>query len=325
MILCHIVGINNLTKKRFINDITDKYMNIYICDLDKITNSILNNKRMDILINEMKNTKSALKQKDIENEINNFWKEYMKKQIDLEINNNNKKLIIIIGLSIFYLNHKAKININTKNKFFLDVDVKQNANEIVEYNLNEYNEHIVNGTFPIMYLDHDFLINQREKLIKLYKNNKYDMKDYNKLFEIIDILLKDYPNCNDNDNIIIWVSSFNRYNEFIEESNDNGIVGYKDEWLSLISIIKDNNKLFKKGYINNDNNKYPYIQERILGAFKYLNKSAYIYELKSNKYNRVNNFKYNILNDRKFMKRILVNNIYNYLEDNGVKLIKFKY
>ena len=329
MILCHIVGVNNLTKQKFINEMNGRYENLYFCDLDIITNDIRNSKRVLVLTKAIDESKNQTKRKELVKELNDFWKDSVTRRLSAELQAHKNKSIIIMGLSTFHLNHKTKIDIATPNKYFLKVNVKVNAKEIVEYNLKTYKEYIIDGTFPIRYLDHEFLINQREKLMSVYEKMNYAMKTYPMLVKALGVILKDQPiqmggslSLIKQDDVTIWFSSPKRHDG---QLSTNESTGYKEKWLSLLSSIKDNNKYFKKGYIDDGNQNRPYIEERSVGALTHLNQSAYLYEIKSNKNDQMNNFKYKIHKNSPFTKRTMIPNIQTYLKDNGVKIIKFKY
>ena len=365
MILCHIVGINNLIKQKFIQELTSGYNNIYFCDLDIITNDIRNGRKLVSLTKAIESSKNNTnKKKELVKELNSYWKDALNKRLNAEITNNKNKKIIILGLSTFHLNHKTRINIDTPNKYFLKINIKTNAKEIVEYNLKKYKHYIIDGTFPIKYLDHDFLIKQREKLIAIYEKMNYVMKTYSTLLKWFEIVLKDhtkqiggYSNKIDNllmsdYNVNLWVSSPKRYEDCVKVDTesvhkppkrksrtdierfikkefgmkiDKPITGYKEKWLAVLSSIKDNNKYFRKGYIQDGGQNKPYIKERFAGALKHLSTSCYLYGVECNSPEKINSFKYRFNNESPFKKRKFIHDIHNYLKDHGVKIIKFRY
>ena len=368
-ILCHIVGINNFIKQKFISELTNKYNNLYFCDLDIITNDIRNGKKVVSLIKNIdKSKKSSNNKKNLVKDLNDYWKKTLDNKLKIILKKNANKIIIILGLCTFHRNHRVKIKIETHKKFFLKTNIKTNAKEIVEYNLKKYKKYIIDGTFPIKYLDHDFLISQREKLIKIYSNMKYVTKTYSTLIKWFDIVLKDQQNIHTSGTGLqetagniggtqintLWVGHLSRHENNINietdklnseqplkrksranieklikndlEIKDKYISGYEEKWLALMSSINNNNKYFKKGYIESANNNIPYIEEKENGALDKLKVSGYLYKTKRSDYtNQVSKFKYKAWHDIPFEKRKLIYNIYEYLKDNGVKIIKFKY
>jgi hypothetical protein len=329
---------NNPTKQKFINEMNDKYDNLYFCDLDVITNDVRDSRRLNVLTKAIDESKSQIKKKELEKELNDFWKDSLTKRLTADINDHKNEIIIVVGLSTFYLNHKTKIDIDTPNKYFLKVNTKLNAKEIIEYNLKTYGEYIVDGTFPIKYLDYDFLIDQREKLMVVYENLKYSMKSYATLVKALDVMLNDQkkqrqsdrsPLITEKDTVTIWFSSPTRHDitisEYDGESRPTHPIGYKEVWLSVLASVKNNNEYFKKGYAKDGDMNEPYIEERFAGALKNLNTSTYLYEVKSDKRHQINNFKYRLPKNIPFDKRTLIPNVHNFLKDSGVRIVKFRY
>jgi len=376
-ILCHIVGINNLLKSQFIKELNNKYYNLFFCDLDIITNNIRNGRKMVNLVNKIENTKkNPSKRKELVKELNDYWKTTFERRLKLTLSKNKDKIVIMLGLCTFHRNHRIKINIDTNKKFFLKNNVKTNAKEIVEYNLKKYKKYIIDGIFPIKYIDHEFLIKQREKLINVYKRMNYIMKTYPTLMKWFELTLKDQEKpskqpkmmggYNVNSLLItesttrskpVWVGHSQHYYDIIdiEETTDepkkavrksrqkiesliknksnvnikeNNISGYKDQWLALLSILKNNNRLFRKGYIENKKDSStptPYIQEKVLGAIDYLKTDGYLYEAKRADFDtKVSVYKYKSSKPIPFVDVKKIDNIYDKLINLGVKIIKLK-
>jgi hypothetical protein len=385
-IICHIVGINNLIKQTFLNDVMSTYNNIYVCDLDVITNNIRNRKKMIDLINSITNSSAgSKKRKGLMMELNEYWKKAVIMAINKELKSNIDNNIILLGLSTFHRNHRIKIDIPTSNKFLLKVNLKINASEIVEYNIKKFRKFIINGTFPIKHLDHTFLTKQRTKIINIYQSRmNYVIKTYVTLINWLKFNLKNNiskkrissnnlsggnengnsKNINDIDNLLqesdtdyIWIGSLDDYytniniedfeskktskgrhfrrrnrkvlEELLESSNGNSsdfkISGYKEEWLALLSSIKDNNKYFRKGYLRKNGKTYPYIEEKIIQASGFINRGGYLYKANRSEFNeKASIYKYKTDHNVEIIKKIEVENILKYLEGSGVKIIKFK-
>ena len=61
--------------------------------------------------------------------------------------------------SVLHVKHmKTKINIPADEKFFLKVNLKQNAQEIIKFNLKKYHDDIVEGEFPLEFINLEFFI-----------------------------------------------------------------------------------------------------------------------------------------------------------------------
>lgn len=239
-IICHIVGINNFIKESFLEYMEQHYKEIIIYDLDNITNMIRNTKEMVDLCTDLDKThKNSNNRTNLSKQVNNLWKSSFLSKIEKILNINMGKHIIFIGLSTFHKNHKLKIKIDTKNNFFLKYDPKKNAQNIIEYNLDKYKKNIINGSFPLKYLDFVFLVNQRERLINIYKNIGFKMKTLKNFYKWIDTYysyhIKPYsekPNSSLNESDInkilnkdsehtLYVVSSNNYDNFIKVTLSN--------------------------------------------------------------------------------------------------------
>lgn len=196
-IICHIVGLNNLLKISFISEINKKYPDIVIQDLDAITNDIRNIPDM-IALNDsfMKTQKNSKNHNVAMKKIHSFWKSSFSTKINNILKRHHNNKLIFIGLSTYHKNHKLKINIDTKNLFFLKLDPKKNAQNIVEFNLDKYKKHIIDGIFPLKYLDHAFMIEQRNKLIDIYSNLGFKLKSFNTLLKWIDLYMLQFNSPN---------------------------------------------------------------------------------------------------------------------------------
>jgi len=188
-ILCHIVGMNNMIKEGFIKQFNDTYPHIIIKDIDIITNDIRNDKKMITLNKKLNNTKGK-DRTPIARQISDYWKESLSTKLSDFLNKNTTKDIVILGLSTYHRNHRISINIDTDNKFFIKINPKMHAKNIIEYNINKYKNEIINGTFPIRHLDHDFLISQRDRLINIYQNKGYKLKTVDNIIKWLDLKIE---------------------------------------------------------------------------------------------------------------------------------------
>nr|QBK89103.1 MAG: uncharacterized protein LCMiAC02_01960 [Mimivirus LCMiAC02] len=201
-ILCHIVGMNNIVKQDFIKYIEQKYSSVIIIDIDKIVSKIRNNRNMKKLKSIFRRTINRNKKNKYKKEMYRLWKISLDKKLNNTIKKNTplsgrgtsrhiNSHIILIGLCTHYNNHRYKIHIDTKNKSFVKVNAKKNAQEIILYNLDKYRKYIINGTFILKYIDFDYIVNQRNKLNDIYINLGYKNKSLENIKKWIDIKLKD--------------------------------------------------------------------------------------------------------------------------------------
>ena len=176
-IICHIVGLNDDLKK-IINIFNKKNLDIEILDLDVITKKIVNDKYMNLMYNKYENLfeqskkkgsdKSLVKKyKDIEKKMNEYWKSKFSLILKRECNKIQKSNIILVGLNIHFKNHRINVKIDCKLLFFARLNLEENSRKVIESNLDNHRDEIIAGTFPLQYLDSEFLI-KKESPYKKY-------------------------------------------------------------------------------------------------------------------------------------------------------------
>ena len=87
-VFSHIVGLNDELKEFFVENVSSLEFNII--DLDKITESILNEKGMNEIYDEL--DKNPKKSKDIEKKMCNYWRENFYSKLGKLVDNNKVKL-----------------------------------------------------------------------------------------------------------------------------------------------------------------------------------------------------------------------------------------
>lgn len=294
MKIIHIVGINTFIKDELINKF--KELNFEIFDLDILSKNIL--------FDENKN------------KMGEMWKKQLTSQLELFLSTKLNKNIIIIGLSTFVLDHRYKININTDLKFFLKIHYETCASQLIMYNIDMYRMDIIEGKFPIKYLDHIFLSNQRKDLEKEYIDLGYKLKTRVKLVDFIN-------NLNLNNSNIVYLAFIKRFENLVPESffgSKQKYFGYTDKWMALASILPKTS--VSRGLLQNNHKENPYIKELYLKSFDDFKKPCYLYELSRG--NKLDEYRYELVN-RKINKREYISNIYNELIREGVILEEFKF
>jgi hypothetical protein len=300
MLITHIVGINNKLKDKFLKDIEDISDKIIIFDLDDLSKKIMfmpeYSKIHDKFIST--NNKSLLSQ------LGNIWKTKFTNDINLLLEQNKLRYIILIGLITFYLDHRIKINLiePLKDKFFINLDMKKYITDILTYNIDTYRTDIISGKFPLKYLDYNFIKEQREELKAQYMLRQYKTKNYD---AIINWIKHKYDNIvNDIPINTVYYASYKRYEDKIDMLAGNTIIGYSDKWLAIASLTSSNK--IKRGITYKNGENIPVLKELIPNSFSDLNKCCYLYELYPEK--KVDNFRYIIL-DTTFINRYYVSNI----------------
>jgi nicotinamide mononucleotide adenylyltransferase len=315
-IFAHIAGVNieskELIKKSFSKKIFE------IIDLDIITEKIINDKNMLYLYNRDDFYKNKLKDQNLSKlnikQINNVIKKidqkmnlYWKANFDNAINNlisKIDKLIIVIGYNTYFKNHKIYVNINTNHKYIKKVNLIDHAKNVVSTNLKEYYEDIINGEFPLEYLNHQMIIKKRNNLVIQYQKMEYQLDTINNIINAIEIAYNtDIPN-------MLYFASKENFNKKIM-LKQNKIIAYEDQWIALISALANNN--ISKGYSSSGQ---PYIKCNP----SILNIPIYLYLITDTKSfspiptkNKL--YKYQSAKQITIDKKVLINNIHDKLKE----------
>lgn len=315
-IFAHIAGVNieskELIKKSFSKKIFE------IIDLDIITEKIINDKNMLYLYNRDEFYKNKLKDQNLSKlnikQINNVIKKidqkmnlYWKANFDNAINNlisKIDKLIIVIGYNTYFKNHKIYVNINTNHKYIKKVNLIDHAKNVVSTNLKEYYEDIINGDFPLEYLNHQMIIKKRNNLVIQYQKMEYQLDTINNIINAIEIAYNtDIPN-------MLYFASKENFNKKIM-LKQNKIIAYEDQWIALISALSNNN--ISKGYSSSGQ---PYIKCNP----SILNIPIYLYLITDTKSfspiptkNKL--YKYQSAKQITIDKKVLINNIHDKLKE----------
>lgn len=315
-IFAHIAGVNleskELIKKSFSKKIFE------IIDLDIITEKIINDKNMLYLYNRDEFYKNKLKDqnlsklnikqinsiiKKIDQKMNLYWKVNFENAINNLISKIDK-LVIFIGYNTYFKNHKIYVNINTNHKYIKKVNLIDHAKNVVSTNLKEYYEDIINGEFPLEYLNHQMIIKKRNNLVIQYQKMEYQLDTINNIINAIEIAYNtDIPN-------MLYFASKENYNKKIM-LKQNKIIAYEDQWIALISALSNNN--ISKGYTSSGQ---PYVKCNP----SILNTPIYLYLITDTKSfspiptkNKL--YKYQSAKQLTINKKILIDNIYDKLKE----------
>jgi hypothetical protein len=313
MIIAHIVGINNKLKDTFIKDVENITEKIIILDLDDISKKIIFMKDYVQIHDKFIETKN----RELLSQLGYFWKNKFINDVNTILGQNKDKYIILIGLITFYLDYRIKINLEEeiKEKFFINLDMKKYITDIVTYNIDTYREDIISGKFPLNYLEHKFIKEQRDELKAQYLYRNYKLKNYD---AIINWLHHRYENIINELSInTVYYASFKRYENKIDSIGDN-IIGYSDKWLALISLLPRNT--IKRGITYKNGKIIPVLKENIPNGFSELNKCCYLYELNPEK--KIDNFRY-IISDFDINNRYYVSNIKTELNMNNTIMTSY--
>lgn len=306
---CHIVGLNPVSKKELIEELNKKIFNPI--DLDQINNEIITDKEMDSMFKQYQKMKESKndKFKDLDKKMSIFWENKFLELLNEKVKIDKKN--ILIGQSNHYKYLSRKINLNTPNKFFIkntDDDIKK----LLSYNLTTYHEDIVNGKFPLEYLDFNFLSKKKETINHAYFKFGYLEKDYKQMKTILNLLetkIIDIPG--------LWVSLKEDYNigSKIHPKKNNKILAYIDPTMALLGSFNFNKDELSKDY----NGKEIKIKELKPQALDKLKAKRYLYLVGKESFiphEKGANKKFFSQNPVEILQKEKIINIYDYLIDN---------
>ena len=325
-ILCHIAGMNEEIKEDFYNLMNQKKKIVEVVDLDKMSDKIINDKYINRLHKKLEfyKAKKNSKSKEIQKEMNDYWKKKLDNFVDDTLNKTDKnKKIIFVGLVAHSKYTSKKIKIKTNNKFFLKVNHKKNAKSVIKYNIDNYRKEIIEGTFPLKYLDMDFLVKKRILLERQYYKMNYVSKSLKNILKMINLNLDkalEFKNIKK-----LYIGMKDKYNEgsLIYPFNRGKVIAYSEKWLALTSVLGEQSKKFRKGYADNK----PYIEEKEKNAIRAFNTNGYLYEVAKDNFifhEKGKTYKLVSQNPAAILKRTYISNIYKKLNDSSIKYKKFK-
>ena len=72
-----------------------------------------------------------------------------------------------------------------KENLFVSINNNIYVKQLIEYNLDHYRADIIDGKFPLNYLDFDYLKNQRISIENIYSEKSYKLKTYELIYSWI--------------------------------------------------------------------------------------------------------------------------------------------
>ena len=241
-VACHLIGLNPYTKQKLTDNIDSKKINII--DLDIINQNILQNSQLDKMYLQFQKLKIDKndKYKDIDKKMSLFWEKNFISDIENKVV--EKKINILIGQNNHYKSLNKRVNIDCTNKFIVKSNVDDEVKSWIKYNLDNYKEEIINGNFPLDYINYDFLTKKRIAIENTYKKIGYIEKSLDEINTIINFISK--TKYKDE----IWISMKEPYNvgSYIHPttSNKNIIKGYTNLHVALLSSLKFSDKQITK-------------------------------------------------------------------------------
>jgi len=266
--IIHIVGLNKEYKEGFIKKLISIDPTYLIIDIDDLTQKISNTDKMSKLFDQYEKIKSDKnKSKNLANDINTEWARELQSKLN-KLLSSAVNITILIGLTTSVINNgpqKIHIDLPTNYKFIVDIDLIENAKHIIKNNLKEYKHSIINGKFPLEYLNLDFLIKRREQFNQIYLKSFYVLK---KLDDIYTFMKEHLKNIADIKVKKLYYTSEVEMSKTISTKN---LKLFNDEIESMLYIFKLANLKYDKA------NKTIY--ELSKDSLKELEKDCHIYEI----------------------------------------------
>jgi hypothetical protein len=311
--IIHIVGLNNEYKKDFIFKIHQIDPNYNIIDIDDITQKINSSPKISKLYDEYEKVKiDKVKSKTVSTNINTEWSRELQLKLNkmLSLTTNDT---ILIGLTTSVVNTgqpRIYIDLPTNYKFIIDTDVIENAKQIIRNNLKEFKNEIINGSFPLDFLNLNYLIKRREQLNQVFLKNMYIVK---KTDDILKFLKEHIKQIEKHTVKKLYYASDKEINKYITTK---GIIFYDNEIISILNLFKLANLKYDRSTKT--------VIELSKDSLKELEKDCYIYEITDldSVFFDGDNFKNN--KKVKINKNTYVDCIYDVLHKLGIKFNKYK-
>lgn len=272
-IVCHIAGIDKELHQQLIKTYGNN-PEIILDNLDSFGEEIKEHQKMNYLYNQWSKfkEKNNAKFKSIEKEMDKLWMTLLQDHIQDIINNNRNKRIIFIGNNNHYRHLSRKIDLPTASRFFLKVEPEKHCQDIVRGYLDDYQKDIIKGSFPLSYLDHNFINNKRERISKYYHNWGYDLKNSEEILEFLDLTINQKKM--ESLDYLYYASKMPYYlNDSIHPDKGN-LFAYSNPWEALNTLITKKIQV-KTGIKNGE----PFIMEERNNEFSKLKFKGYLYHL----------------------------------------------
>lgn len=217
------------------------------------------------------------------------WKHYIHDRLLELFIRDAKKIIILLGYPMHYNDKRTRVTINAKLKCFVKMNDFYYTSNTILNNITQYQEEIIHGEFPLKYLDPDFLVINRQSLIKLFST--YTLKSMPRICKAIQLNIQKENKLRQIKTL--FCTHEKKFEKIMPVSHNGTINAYTEEWLSLVSYgsqfvksscTRTRNGCQKgpkgqKGIIKGFKHNKPYIKEIAPKAFNALNRPAYLYSV----------------------------------------------
>ena len=237
-ISCHLIGLNPYNKKELVDTIPKTIFNVI--DLDTINMEILKTPEIDKMYKQYTKLKEDKndKFKEVDKKMSTYWENNFIDMIQDQVK--PKKINILIGQNNHYKSLAKRVPIECTNRFIIkssDTDIKS----LIKYNLETYQEDIINGSYPLEYIDYKQLQKKRNILDTTYKKIGYIEKTTEQVKMMLDLLEK----TRDTKGSELWISMKEPYNvnSLIHPKNNNMITAYNDPTNAILSSMNINSNI----------------------------------------------------------------------------------
>jgi hypothetical protein len=237
-ISCHLIGLNPYNKKELVDTIPKTIFNVI--DLDTINMEILKTPEIDKMYKQYTKLKEDKndKFKEVDKKMSTYWENNFIDMIQDQVK--PKKINILIGQNNHYKSLAKRVPIDCTNKFIIkssDDDIKA----FIKYNLETYQEDIINGSYPLEYIDYKQLQKKRNILDTTYKKIGYIEKTTEQVKMMLDLLEK----TRNTKGSELWISMKEPYNvnSLIHPKNNNMITAYNDPTNAILSSMNINTSM----------------------------------------------------------------------------------
>jgi hypothetical protein len=237
-ISCHLIGLNPYNKKELVDTIPKTIFNVI--DLDTINMEILKTPEIDKMYKQYTKLKEDKndKFKEVDKKMSTYWETNFIDMIQDQVK--PKKINILIGQNNHYKSLAKRVPIECTNRFIIkssDDDIKA----LIKYNLETYQEDIINGSYPLEYIDYKQLQKKRNILDTMYKKIGYIEKTTDQVKMMLDLLEK----TRNTKGSELWISMKEPYNvnSLIHPKNNSMITAYNDPTNAILSSMNINSNI----------------------------------------------------------------------------------
>jgi hypothetical protein len=194
----HVISIHDQNK----TDLRDSIpTSIAIIDLDKIQKKVMISKNYRTAKNELDKAETTMKKfrqeggnnyskyKDkrsrLKHQLIDVWRSECQKEIENEVLRQDVEKVLYVGYDLYpsSFNDKIEINVPDCGKLILNTDGEIYCKQLVKQYLQRYRGKIIEGKFPLKYIDLNYLTKRHDRLTNHYLRLGYEQYDMETLIK----------------------------------------------------------------------------------------------------------------------------------------------